>query len=188
MSYNQTVETAIIGRDIRRIVKDLLGIKITGAITAGQILVSYGQTPGAAADTTNGGILLDAVTRENGGSSEIIEALVRELITTSGTLQKAAMDIYIFDSYALTGASGDAFDFGTTIVKNLMQVISIAEADWETLDGNALNAIAKVALSGKNLITGSDTVMMYAVAIMRSTTKSFTTNHALQLELRIKRD
>jgi len=186
MALYETIETAKTGRDLRIITTDLQGIS-TGALAATKVVSSYGFVVGGVVDTTNGGINLDAVTRENNGTSEIVEVICREIITTSGTLQKAALRIYFFDSYALALASGDAFAFGVGgTAKNAVQVVDIAEADWKNDD--SLNAVASVSCTNKNLRTAAGTTAMKAIVVMESTSKTYSANHALQLEIRIKRD
>ncbi len=182
----ENIETALTGRDLKTIVTDLQGIS-TGALVATKVVSSYGFTVGGVVDTTNGGINLDAVTRDNNGTSEVVQVFAREIITTSGTLQKAALRIYLFDSYALSLASGDAFAFGVGgTAKNNVEVLDIAEADWKSDD--PLVAVASVAYTGKNIRTAAGTTAMKAIVVMESSSKTYSANHALQLEIRIKRD
>lgn len=184
---NENIETAKTGKDQKHIVKDLLGIKTAGAIAAGEVLSSYGQTPNGAIDSTSAGILLDAAVRENGGTAELQELIIREIITTSGTPQKSACWLYIFDYYDLSIASGSAFAFsGNTTQKRVKAIIKIAEADWD--DTDSLDAFVRKDIRGYNIKTDSDTVMLKAVLVMKSTSKTYTANHALQLELRLARD
>lgn len=181
----ENIETALIGRDLQVIVKDLLGVS-TSALPDGDVVASYGQTPGGAADTTAGGIILDSAVRYNGGTGETVEIIMREMIATSGTLQKAALDVYIFDEYALALASNEVFALdGTTTAKKIKAVLPIAEADWKNID--ALNAIATVTYS-RSIKAALDTTAMKAVVVMRSTSRTYSADHTLQMELQIHRD
>ena len=183
--YSETVETAKIGRDIRNIVTDLQGISTAGAITSGQVLSSYGFTVGGVIDPTSGGILLDAVARENGGTAEIKEIILREMITDTDALIKPALSIYILDSYSLSIASRSAFTITGAVAKAIRAVINIAEADWEDID--SLNAIVHKAVN-KSIITSSSSVLMKAVVVMKSTSETYTAKYSVQLELRFARD
>ena len=179
---NESIETAKTGRDLRCIVKDLLGVAISELVT-GKVLCSYGQTPGGVADTTNGGILLDASARENGENGKISEVIIREHMS-SGTLQKPACQLLIFDYYNLTLASGATIDIGV-VWKNLIAKIDIATGDWVDID--AYNSIACVSPIGKNIRVASDSVLLKAILVCKSTI-TYTANHSLQLEIRIERD
>ena len=183
--YSETVETAKIGRDIRSIVTDLQGISLAGSIADGQVLSSYGFTVGGSVDPTSGGILLDAVVRENGGTAEIKEIILREMITDTDALVKPALSIYILDSYSLSIASRSAFTLSPLGVKAIRAVIDIAEADWKDID--SLNAIVHKAVN-LTVVAPANSVLMKAVVVMKSTSETYTAKYSVQMELRIARD
>jgi hypothetical protein len=182
--FSENTRTALTGRDLRIIKKDLKGINTAGAITAGDVFCSYGETVGGGLDAALGGILLDAAVRENGNTGFIRSLVLREWLSSSGTLQKPALDIYIFRELTVPQTSGDAFAPAGDNV-NIEQIISIDEGDWIDIDAN--NAI--VFLKPDVDVEGSDTTLILkAVIVMKSSTKTFASVNKLRIEFGIVRD
>ena len=184
--FKESTETSLIGRDLRIIKKDLKGIDTTGAIVAGKVFCSYGQqTDSPTIDTVNSGIILDAAVRENGNTGYVNEIILREWLTQAGgSLQKPALDILIFRDLTTTQQSNNNLVLGTDNL-NLITVLSIAENEWKDID--ALNAIVEKKF-GLDIEGNDTTVLLKALVVMRSTTKTVTVNHRYRLEIRIVRD
>ena len=183
--FKESVETALVGRDVRIIKKDLKGIDTTGAIVTGDVFCSYGQTVDGSIDTTNKGIILDNAVRENGNTGYIDEIIIREWLTPgSSTLQKPALDILIFRDLSGTFTSNSVLTLGTDNM-NLVTSLSIAESDWA--DKDSINSVIQKKFNLN--IEGSDTtVLLKAIIVMKSTTKTITANNNYRLEIRIVRD
>lgn len=134
----------------------------------------------SAGDCVGGKLTLSSVARVSGGS-----ALLRALYLMDTSNQKAALELLIFnaDPTASTFTDNAAISLHASDVAKIIRRISIAAADYVTIDSKAF---VDLALSDRPLIpaSGSD---LYA-ALVTSGTPTYAATTALTLKLGVVQD
>lgn len=172
----ENIETALIGIDQKEITVTLSAID--GGVFADGDLISQ-----SAVGQSDYGIIFDAAVRENGGTAEVLSAVLTET-KTGGTLQKGSILLILFDSYNLNINSNDPFALGgLTTAANIIGIIKFDSAAYIDIDENTAMCIGTIQ---QGYIKANNNTTIIKGVVISKDTKTYD-NHSLRIKLIIHR-
>jgi hypothetical protein len=170
------IETALIGIDQKEITVTLSSID-SGVFAEGDLISQ------SAAGQSDYGIIFDAAVRENGGTAEVLSAVLTET-KSGGVLQKGSILLILFDSYNLNINSNDPFVLGgLTTAANIIGLIRFESSNYVDIDENTAMCIGTIQQG--YIKANNDTTIIKGVVISKDT-KTYD-NHSLRIKLIIHR-